>query len=102
MILFVILPTLDLVFGATDDHSISGAPSAPGELPVAAGMLANYGTLTLEQVLTPAMQLAAGYPMGVIAGGAIASSLLETPCKSVRSPLKIIACQRERRQEEKN
>jgi len=35
-------------------------PGTPGAL---MHMLANYGTLSLEQVLAPAMQLAAGYPM---------------------------------------
>lgn len=35
-------------------------PGTPGGL---CYMLANYGTLSLEQVLAPAMQLAAGYPM---------------------------------------
>ena len=35
-------------------------PGTPGGLLY---MLANYGTLSLEQVLTPAMQLAAGYPI---------------------------------------
>jgi len=35
-------------------------PGTPGGLLY---MLAHYGTLTLEQVLAPAMQLAAGYPM---------------------------------------
>ena len=35
-------------------------PGTPGGLLY---MLANYGTMTLEQVLQPAMQLAAGYPM---------------------------------------
>jgi len=35
-------------------------PGTPGAL---LHMLANYGTLTLEQVLAPAMQLAAGYPI---------------------------------------
>jgi gamma-glutamyltranspeptidase/glutathione hydrolase len=35
-------------------------PGTPGGL---CYMLANYGTMSLEQVLAPAMQLAAGYPM---------------------------------------
>jgi gamma-glutamyltranspeptidase/glutathione hydrolase len=35
-------------------------PGTPGGLLY---MLANYGTLSLEQVLAPAMQMAAGYPM---------------------------------------
>jgi gamma-glutamyltranspeptidase/glutathione hydrolase len=35
-------------------------PGTPGGI---CYMLANYGTMSLEQVLTPAMQLAAGYPM---------------------------------------
>ncbi len=35
-------------------------PGTPGGL---CYMLANYGTLSLEQVLTPSLQLAAGYPM---------------------------------------
>ena len=35
-------------------------PGTPGGL---CYMLANYGTMTLEQVLAPAMQLAAGYPI---------------------------------------
>ena len=35
-------------------------PGTPGGL---CYMLANYGTMSLEQVLTPAMQLAAGYPI---------------------------------------
>ncbi|MBB1284807.1 gamma-glutamyltransferase [Flavisolibacter sp. BT320] len=35
-------------------------PGTPGGLLY---MLANYGTMTLEQVLAPAMQLAAGYPI---------------------------------------
>jgi gamma-glutamyltranspeptidase/glutathione hydrolase len=35
-------------------------PGPPGGL---CYMLANYGTMSLEEVLTPAMQLAAGYPM---------------------------------------
>ena len=35
-------------------------PGTPGGLCL---MLANYGTMSLEQVLEPAMQLAAGYPM---------------------------------------
>ena len=35
-------------------------PGTPGGLCM---MLANYGTLSLEQVLAPAMQLASGYPM---------------------------------------
>ncbi|MCW3109521.1 MAG: gamma-glutamyltransferase [Segetibacter sp.] len=35
-------------------------PGTPGGL---CYMLANYGTLSLEQVLAPAMQLASGYPM---------------------------------------
>lgn len=35
-------------------------PGTPGGL---MHMLANYGTMTLEQVLAPAMQLAAGYPI---------------------------------------
>lgn len=35
-------------------------PGTPGGL---LHMLANYGTMTLEQVLAPAMQLAAGYPI---------------------------------------
>lgn len=35
-------------------------PGTPGAL---MHMLANYGTMTLEQVLAPAMQLAAGYPI---------------------------------------
>ncbi|MBC5994454.1 gamma-glutamyltransferase family protein [Pontibacter cellulosilyticus] len=35
-------------------------PGTPGGL---LHMLANYGTLSLEQVLAPAMELAAGYPM---------------------------------------
>ena len=35
-------------------------PGTPGGL---MHMLANYGTMSLEQVLAPAMQLAAGYPM---------------------------------------
>jgi gamma-glutamyltranspeptidase/glutathione hydrolase len=35
-------------------------PGTPGGLLY---MLANYGTMSLEQVLAPAMQLAAGYPM---------------------------------------
>jgi gamma-glutamyltranspeptidase/glutathione hydrolase len=35
-------------------------PGTPGGI---CYMLANYGTMSLEQVLTPAMQLAEGYPM---------------------------------------
>ncbi len=35
-------------------------PGTPGGLLY---MLANYGTMSLEQILAPAMQLAAGYPM---------------------------------------
>jgi len=35
-------------------------PGTPGGLMY---MLANYGTLSLEQVLTPAMEMAAGYPI---------------------------------------
>ena len=39
------------------------AATTPGTAGGLMHMLANYGTMTLEQVLTPAMQLAAGYPI---------------------------------------
>ncbi len=43
-------------------------PGTPGGLLY---MLANYGTLSLEQVLAPAMQMAAGYPMEAQAANSI-------------------------------
>src|SRR5687768_12370173 len=39
------------------------AAVTPGTVGGICYMLANYGTLSLEQVLTPALQLAAGYPI---------------------------------------
>ena len=43
-------------------------PGTPGGLLY---MLANYGTLSLEQVLTPAMEMAAGYPIEAQAANSI-------------------------------
>ena len=47
-------------------------PGTPGGL---CYMLAEYGTMSLKQVLTPAMQLAAGYPIEAMAANAIQRNL---------------------------
>ena len=43
-------------------------PGTPGGLMV---MLAEYGTMSLEQVLSPALQMAAGYPIEAQAANSI-------------------------------
>ncbi len=49
-------------------------PGTPGGL---CYMLAEYGTMSLKQVLAPAMQLAAGYPIEAMAANAIQRNLLQ-------------------------
>ena len=54
------LKVKDTIFLLSMDHLAAVTPGTPGGL---CYMLAEYGTMSLKEVLAPAMQLAAGYPI---------------------------------------
>ncbi len=54
------LKAKDMIFLRNMDHLLQ---LLPVHLVVLCYMLAEYGTMSLKQVLAPAMQLAAGYPI---------------------------------------
>jgi len=59
-------------------------PGTPGGL---CYLLAEYGTMSLKQVLAPAMQLAAGYPIE-----AMAATICRKICPGLNSGLTVVNC----------